>query len=316
MKNQIILIAIIVALFFSTITKSHDNVMSFQEMSKAFGWDFEKTQITTQELSDGMFVMFGVGGNILVSVGDDGTMIVDDQFPQMMPKIQAALSEVGSDNVDYVLNTHWHFDHAQGNLTLGKGATTIVSQSNSRSMMLDDHLVNFGPMAYQQKAYPEHALADITFDSSMGIHFNDQKIDLMHYGAAHTTGDAAIWFRGHNVIHMGDVYNNSGYPFIDVDNGGRLRGIIDFCQKVYDQIDEKTIVVPGHGPVADRVKLGRYIEVLTMLESRVQKLIDEGQNLEAIIAAKPSSDFDAEFKVPEFVVSVFLDRVYASLTVK
>jgi cyclase len=316
MKNQVILIAIIVALIFSTIAKSHSNVMSFAEMSKAFGWDFEKTQITTQELADGMFVMFGVGGNILVSVGDDGTMIVDDQFPQMMPKIQAALSEVGSDNVDYVLNTHWHFDHAQGNLTLGKGATTIVSQSNSRSMMLDDHLVNFGPMAYQQKAYPEHALADITFDSSMGIHFNDQKIDLMHYGAAHTTGDAAIWFRGHNVIHMGDVYNNSGYPFIDVDNGGRLRGIIDFCQKVYDQIDEKTIVVPGHGPVADRVKLGRYIEVLTMLESRVQKLIDEGQNLEAIIAAKPSSDFDAEFKVPEFVVSVFLDRVYASLTVK
>ncbi|MFT7525942.1 MAG: cyclase [Arenicella sp.] len=316
MKNQIILIAIIVALIFSTIAKSHDNVMSFAQMSKAFGWDFEKTQITTQELADGMFVMFGVGGNILVSVGDDGTMIVDDQFPQMMPKIQAALSELGSDNVDYVLNTHWHFDHAQGNLALGKGATTIVSQSNSRSMMLEDHLVNFGPMAYQQKAYPKHALADITFDSSMVIHFNNQKIDLMHYGAAHTTGDAAIWFRGHNVIHIGDVYNNSGYPFIDVDNGGRLRGIIDFCRKVYDQIDEKTIVVPGHGPVADRVKLGRYIEVLTILESRVQKLIDQGKDLEAIIAAKPSRDFDAEFKVPELVVNVFLDRVYASLTVK
>lgn len=316
MKNQITALLLVLCSSVSYSVKSHDNVMSFEEMAKAFGWDFEKTQITTEELDDGMFIMFGVGGNILVSVGDDGTMIVDDQFPQMMPKIQAALSEVGSNKVDYALNTHWHFDHAQGNLTLGKGATTIVSQSNSRSMMLDDHLVNFGPMAYQQKAYPEHALADITFDSSMGIHFNGEKIDLMHYGAAHTTGDAAIWFRGRNVIHMGDVYNNSGYPFIDVDNGGRLRGMIDFCQKVYDQIDEKTIVVPGHGAVADRLKLGRYIEVLTILESRVQKLIDEGKNLEAIIAAKPSSDFDAEFKVPEFVVAAFLNRVYASLTAK
>ena len=316
MKNQLILNATIVALMFSTIAKSHDNVMSFEDMSKAFGWNFEKTQIITEKLDDGMFVMFGVGGNILVSVGDDGTMIVDDQFPQMMPKIQAALSEVGSSNVDYALNTHWHFDHAQGNLTLGKGATTIVSQSNSRSMMLDDHLVNFGAMAYEQKAYPEHALADITFDSTMGIHFNGEKIDLMHYGAAHTTGDAAIWFRGRNVIHMGDVYNNSGYPFIDVDNGGQLRGMIDFCQKVYDQIDEKTIVVPGHGAVANRAKLGRYIEILTILESRIQKLIDEGKDLEVIIAAKPSSEFDAELKAPDFIVGVFLNRVYASLTAK
>lgn len=316
MNNSSTLTILILGLMSWSIANSHDNVMSFEEMSKAFGWDFEKTQIITEEVGDGMFVMFGVGGNILVSVGDDGTMIVDDQFPQMMPKIQAALSKVGSKNVDYALNTHWHFDHAQGNLTLGKGPTTIVSQSNSRSMMLDDHLVNFGPMAYQQKAYPEHALADITFDSSMGIHFNGEKVDLMHFGSAHTTGDAAIWFRGRNVIHMGDVYNNSGYPFIDVDNGGRLRGMIDFCQRVYDQIDEKTIVVPGHGKVADRVKLGRYIEVLTILETRVQALIDEGKDLDAIIAAKPSSDFDAEFKVPEFVVAIFLNRVYASLTAK
>jgi glyoxylase-like metal-dependent hydrolase (beta-lactamase superfamily II) len=316
MKNKSILAVLLIGLVSWSVAKPHDNVMSFDEMSKAFGWDFEKTEIVTQELGGGMFVMFGVGGNILVSVGDDGTMIVDDQFPQMMPKIQTALSKVGSKKVDYALNTHWHFDHAEGNLTLGNGDTTIVSQSNSRSMMLDDHLINFGPMAYEQKAYPEHALADITFNSRMGIHFNGEKVELMHYGVAHTTGDAAIWFRGHNVVHMGDVFNNSGYPFIDVDNGGRLRGIIEFSQKVYDQIGEKTIVVPGHGAVTDRAKLGRYIEVLTELEGRVQTLIDQGKDLDAIIAAKPSSDFDAEFKVPEFVVAIFLNRVYASMTAK
>jgi cyclase len=314
MKNKSTLAILILGLFCWSVAKSHDNVMSFDEMSKVFAWDFEKSEIVTQQLSDGMFVMFGVGGNIVASVGKDGTMLVDDQFPQMMPKIEAALSEVGSNKVDYALNTHWHFDHAEGNLTLGKGATTIVSQSNSRSMMLDDHLVNFGPMAYEQKAYPDHALADITFDNSMGIHFNGEKIELMHFGAAHTTGDAAFWFRGSNVIHMGDVFNNSGYPFIDVDNGGRLRGMIEFSQKVYDQIDDKTIVVPGHGAVTDRAKLGRYIEVLTILESRIQILIDQGKDLDEIIAAKPSRDFDAEFKVPEFVITIFLNRVYASMT--
>ncbi|PHR14342.1 MAG: MBL fold metallo-hydrolase [Sphingopyxis sp.] len=295
-------------------TQPHGPVMSADQMYKAFGWDFDNTEIKTEKLADGFYVLFGLGGNIAVSVGTDGTLIVDDQFPQLMPKIKAALKEVGSDDVDFVINTHWHFDHADGNLTLGKDGSWIVSQANSRDKMLSNNIVNFGPFATEQKAYPQHALSDITFDTTMQFHINDQTIELLHVGPAHTAGDAAVLFRGVNAVHMGDVFNNSGYPFIDADNGGDLAGMIAFCQAVHDAIDDDTRVIPGHGPVADRAKLARYIEVLTIVQDRVQALIDDGKSLQEIMAARPTADFDTEFQANEMMLPSFLSRVYASLT--
>lgn len=293
---------------------SHGPVMSADQIYKAFGWDFDKAEIKTEKVAEGLYVLFGLGGNIAVSVGKDGTLIVDDQFPQLMPKIKAALKEIGSEDVDFVINTHWHFDHADGNMTLGKEGSWIVSQSNSRAMMLDDQIVNFGPFAGEQKAYPEHALSDITFDRTMQFHINGQQIDLLHVGPAHTNGDTAVIFRGTNAVHLGDVFNNAGYPFIDADNGGDLAGMIAFCQAVHDTIDDDTIVIPGHGPVTDRAKLARYIEVLTIIQGRVQALIDDGKSLPEIMAAKPTADFDAEFQANEMMLPSFLSRVYASLT--
>ncbi|VWX60993.1 MBL fold metallo-hydrolase [Sphingorhabdus sp. 109] len=295
-------------------TPSHGPVMSADQIYSAFGWDFDTVEIKTQKVADGLYVLFGLGGNIAVSVGRDGTLIVDDQFPQLMPKIKAALKEIGSEGVDFVVNTHWHFDHADGNMTLGKDGSWIVSQSNSRAMMLDDQVVNFGPFAGEQKAYPEHALSDITFDRTMQFHINGQKIDLLHVGPAHTNGDTAVLFRGTNAVHLGDVFNNSGYPFIDADNGGDLAGMIAFCQAVHDTIDDDTIVIPGHGPVTDRARLARYIEVLTIIQGRVQALIDDGKSLAEIMAAKPTADFDEEFQANEMMLPSFLSRVYASLT--
>ena len=293
---------------------THGPLMTAEQLHSAFGWDFDKTPIKTEKLADGFYVLFGVGGNIAVSVGKDGTLIVDDQFPQMMPKIKAALKQVGSETVDFVVNTHWHFDHAQGNVTLGEEGSWIVSQSNSRDMMQGDHIVNFGPFATQQDSYPQHALSDITFDTTMQFHINDQKIELLHIGPAHTTGDAAVLFRGVNAVHLGDVFNNAGYPFIDADNGGDLAGMIAFCQAVHDAIDDQTKVIPGHGPVTNRAKLARYIEVLTIIQGRVQALIDDGKSLEEIMAAKPTAEFDGEFQTNEMMLSSFLSRVYASLT--
>ena len=293
---------------------SYGTLTPMDELTKAFGWDFDKAEIKTQKIADGFYVLFGLGGNIAVSVGEDGTLIVDDQSPMLMPKIKAALKDIGSDDVDFVINTHWHFDHADGNLALGKEGSWIVSQSNSRDKMQHDNIVNFGPFAAEQKAYPKHALSDITFDTTMQFHINDQKIDLLHVGPAHTTGDAAVIFRGVNAVHLGDVFNNAGYPFIDSDNGGDLAGMIAFCQAVHDAIDDKTKVIPGHGPVTDRAKLARYIEVLTIIQGRVQALIDDGKSLAEIMAAKPTAEFDAEFQTDELMLSSFLSRAYASLT--
>lgn len=322
MKNAITVFGLSLGLAIAAPAKAHDTkaqpphgpLMTLDQIGQAFGWDMENAEIKTEKVADGLYVLFGIGGNIAASVGEDGTLIVDDQFPQLMPKIKAALKEIGSKKVDFVINTHWHFDHADGNMALGKDGTWIVSQSNSREKMRSDHIVNLGFVAYEQKAYPAHAISDITYDTTMQFHINGEKIDLLHIGPAHTTGDTAIIFRGKNAVHLGDVFNNSGYPFIDADNGGDIEGMIAFCQAVHDTINDDTKVIPGHGPVTTRAKLARYIEVLTIIKGRVQTMIDDGKDLDAIVAAKPTADFDKEFYGAEVTTIAFLGRVYASLT--
>ena len=284
------------------------DVMTPDEMLAAFGWDFDSAVIEAQKIDDGFYVLFGVGGNIGVSIGEQGVLIVDDQFPQMMPKIKAKIAELGGGDIDFAVNTHWHFDHAEGNLTLGPEGTWVVSQSNSRDMMAESHIINLVAMQYEQQAYPEDAKAVITFDDRMQFHFNGEQIDLVHYGPAHTTGDTAVIFRGVNAVHFGDVFN-AGYPFIDADNGGDIEGMIAFCSAVLDEIDSSTHVIPGHGPVSDYDGLVHYIHMLTTVRGRIAGMIAEGLSLEQIAAAKPTAEFDAQFGDP----SGFIDRAYTSL---
>ncbi len=292
----------------------HPNVLTFEQLADMFQMDPAGTEITVQTVAEGLHVFFGAGGNIAVSAGADGALIVDDQFPEMIPKVKASLKDLGVEAIDFVVNTHWHFDHADGNLVLGQEGTWIVSHAKARERMTADHLINFGPLAYEQKAYPPHAQSDITFDGTMQFHYNSELVELVHHGAAHTDGDTAVIFRGKNAVHMGDVYNNTGFPFIDADNGGSIEGIINFCQKVHDDIDDNTIVIPGHGPVVGRAELARYIEVLTIVRDRVQALIDEGKDLDAIIAANPTADLNEEMNANDTTLPAFLNRVYVSLT--
>ncbi len=306
--------AIAVGIAFAAPVFAHENVLTLDQMLELFGWDFEKTDIKTEKVADNLHVLFGLGGNIAVSSGDDGVLIVDDQFPQLMPKIKTALGELGSDKVDFAINTHWHFDHADGNLALGKEGTWIVSHAASREKMLSDNLIDFGPFAYEQKAYPKDARSVITYDTTMQFHFNGEKIDLVHAGPAHTTGDTAVIFRGQNAVHLGDVFNFSGYPFIDADNGGDLSGMIEFCQVVHDMIDDETIVIPGHGPITNRAKLKRYIEILSIVRERMMALINQGKTYEEIVATKPTGEFDFEMKANPGNLDVFLNRSYVSLT--
>lgn len=294
---------------------AEDEISSRAELLESFGWDLATAEIKTQELGNGLYVLFGIGGNIGVSIGENGTLIVDDQFPEMMPKIEAAIAKIGGTNVDFAINTHWHFDHADGNLAFGPAGTWLVSQANSREMMSTPHIINLGLARYQQEAYPSNALPVITFDDRMSFHFNGQQIDLIHTGPAHTTGDAAILFREANVVHMGDVFNNTGYPFIDADNGGEIDGMIEFCEVVLAELKPGATVIPGHGPVTDDDALRRYIEMLKAVRERVSKMIDEGMSVEEAIAAKPTADFDEVFGDVADSLG-FVDRVYASLKKK
>jgi len=268
------------------------------------------TPITTQKLADNFHVLFGVGGNILVSIGASGVLIVDDQFPQMVPKYKATIGELGGGAINFAINTHWHFDHADGNQALGPEGTWLVAHENSRAMMGKNNVINLVTQKRDQPAYPETAWPVLTYDDTMRFHFNGERIDLMHFGPAHTTGDTAVIFRTHKTVHMGDVYNNAGYPFIDADNGGSLNGVIAFCAKVLEQIDASYAVVPGHGPVADGQALADYVEMLTTIRDRMSALIASGATLEQVVAARPTSEWDQRKGDP----ANFLNRAYLSLT--
>ncbi len=282
--------------------------VTLDEFMKEFGWDFDTAEITVEKLNDEFYVLFGLGGNIAASIGDQGTMIVDDQFPQMMPKIVTELKKLGSERVDFAINTHWHFDHAEGNLALGPMGTWLVSHSNSREMMREPHLINLVAMQYEQQAYPADALPVITFDEAMQFHFNGGVVDLVHAGPAHTTGDTAVIFRKYNAVHLGDVFNRA-YPFIDAGNGGSISGLIAFCRAVLGAIDEDTIVIPGHGQISDYQGLARYIEMLESVRAKIMQGMERGEDLDTIAASKPTADYDEEFGDP----AQFINRAYHSL---
>lgn len=287
-----------------------DNLMTLPEIQATFGWDFDKVAVETQDVGGGVHVLFGLGGNVAASIGEDGVLIVDDQFPEMIPKIEAKIAELGGGAIDFAINTHWHFDHADGNLALGPKGVWLVSQANSRAMMADAHIIDLVAFQYEQPAYPENAKPDITYDDRMQFHFNGQRIDLLHVGPAHTTGDTAVFFRGSNAVHMGDVFNNTGYPFIDAGNGGDLDGMVEFCAAVLQEIDKNTQVVPGHGAVSDYQGMVDYINMMTTVRERIAKLLAEGADLEAVLAAKPTADFDDRYGDP----NLFINRSFKSLS--
>ena len=291
----------------------HEDVMNLDEVSHAFGWNFEEAEIQTQKVSEGLYVLFGVGGNIAVSIGDDGVLIVDDQFPQVMDKVQAAISKVGGGAVDYAINTHWHFDHAEGNNALGPQGTKIVAHANARADMAKGGVINMVIAKYKQQPYPEKALPVLTYDHGMQVYFNGGEIDLKNFASAHTSGDTAVFFKKQNAVHLGDVFNNSGYPFIDVGSGGSIDGMIKFCEDTLKQINESTIVIPGHGPVTNTATLKEYISMLKTVRSRVAALIEEGKTLQEIKDTKPTEDFDKIYG-PETGSLGFINRVFTSLS--
>jgi glyoxylase-like metal-dependent hydrolase (beta-lactamase superfamily II) len=269
------------------------------------------TEIRAEKVGDGLHVLFGLGGNILASIGPQGVLIVDTQFPDLVPKYLKTIGELGGDKVSVAINTHWHYDHADGDQVLGAQGVWIVAQANSRRMLTHDNTINTVVRPpFPQPAYPVAALPDATFAQNMQLTFNGERIDLLHFGPAHTTGDAAVIFRMHNVVHMGDVYNNSGYPFIDTDNGGDLDGTIAFCEAVLKELNADSIVVPGHGPVAKHADLVAYVAMLKGVRAKLAALIASGASLEQAVAAKPTAEWDARYGDPTRIVN----RGYASLT--
>ncbi len=272
--------------------------------------DFDAVEIDTIEVADGVYMLMGAGGNIGLSVGDDGAFVVDDQFAPLTDKIRAAIAAVTDAEVKFVVNTHWHGDHTGGNEAFGSAGAMIVAHDNVRKRMNPEQ---FGEVMGSTEQAPPAALPVVTFSDEVTFYWNDEKIQVEHVRHAHTDGDALIWFTGANVVHMGDNFFNGVYPYIDVDSGGNVDGMLASARQVLARIDSDTKIIPGHGALAGAEELRRFRDVLTLARDRVGAMINDGMSLEEVIAALPMSDHDEAWGGGFMSPDRFLTVVYRSI---
>ena len=310
MKNALIILIIFII---SCSETAHNKTYSYTEEQNLFlesiGWaGFEPSFIRTTSLTKNLHVIFGYGGNILVSIGKDGTLIVDSQFPDSSSVILEKINELGGEKVDFIINTHFHFDHAEGNRAYGPMGANIYAHENTLDYFKNGTFINLVSIVWPQQPYEEDAIPDILYKEKLSLNINDHMIEVLHFGPAHTTGDSIIYFKDANVIHLGDVGNLEVAPFIDVDNGGSIHGMIHSLEKVLNIINEKTIVVPGHGEIADKSIIENYLKNLIQVKNKIQILISEGKTLLEIQEINPALEY---FPVGPELLN---DRVFTSLS--
>ena len=308
MKKIIILFSIIF-LYTEDVFPSNKILSTDEAVVELLGSP-DETEIRIQKITENLYLFFGLGGNIAVSIGDDGVLIVDDQIPSLIPKIKDAIKEIGGGDLVYTINTHWHFDHAEGNLALDPKITKIISQSNARDYMAKGGLIDMVANRINQKPYPDYALPVITYENGMTLYFNNEEIEIVHFGPAHTSGDSAVIFHNQNAVHYGDVFVTEGYPFVDVSSGGSIDGIINFLSKSLTKLKPGAIILPGHGEIATIQDVEDTIIMLKTVRERILKMIDEGKSLQEVIDAKPTKDFDEKY--PDWLGN-FVNRAYTSL---
>ena len=307
--KKIILIFLIFSLYTEDVFPAN-KILSTDEAVVALLGSPDETEIRIQKITENLYLFFGLGGNIAVSIGDDGVLIVDDQIPSLIPKIKDAIKEIGGGDLVYTINTHWHFDHAEGNLALDPKITKIISQSNAREYMAKGGLIDMVANRINQEPYPDYALPVITYENGMTLYFNNEEIEIVHFGPAHTSGDSAVIFHNQNAVHYGDVFVTEGYPFIDVSSGGSIDGIINFLSKSLTKLKPGAIILPGHGEIATIQDVEDTIIMLKTVRERILKMINEGKSLQEVIDAKPTKDFDEKY--PDWLGN-FVNRAYTSL---
>ncbi len=255
--------------------------------------DFSTIEIETVPVADGVYMLVGAGGNIGLSVGDDGAFVVDDQYAPLSDKIMAAIAAVTDADVEFLVNTHFHGDHTGGNEALGATGAVIVAHENVRARMSTDQ---FREIFNQPiPASPAGALPIVTFSDEMTFHWNGDTIRAIHVAPAHTDGDTILYFQDANVIHMGDNFFNGLYPFIDVSSGGDINGIIAAGYRALAIANEDTDIIPGHGPLADVAGLAVWLEMLKVTRVSMQSLIDKGLSEDEAVAARPTAEFDGQY---------------------
>jgi cyclase len=280
------------------------------------GQDFSKVEIKVSKVSGNIYMLEGAGGNIAASVGEDGIVIVDDQFAPLADKIQAALKNLGVTDrpVRFVINTHYHGDHTGGNEPFNNAGSTVIAHDNVRKRLESGGTAgNGGSIKMEVKPAVKSALPIITFEHDVTVHLNGEDIHAMHFPSGHTDGDSIIFFPKNNVVHMGDDFVRYGFPFIDVASGGSVQGIIEAMEKTTAQLPADVKVIPGHGALSNLDDVRAYTKMLRETSAVVQKALSEKKTLEQMKKEKilaPWQKFSGDFVNTD----AFIETLYNSLT--
>ena len=268
-------------------------------------------EFTTFQLSDTVYMLKGRGGNVGISTGEDGLYIIDDQLKPITSQLLQAIRKISDKPIRIVLNTHYHADHVGGNETIGDAGAVIISHDNIRKRMTTEQVSIF--MKNTTPPYPESALPIVTFNDRLSLHMNGETATAYHIANGHTDGDSIIHFPISNVIHMGDMFFNGLYPYVDLDAGGSIQGMVEAADLALSLADESTRIIPGHGPLAMTEDLKSYRDYLIQAGANVQELIDQNMELQQIIAARPTSEWDEELGKTWITPAQFVTFIYNSL---
>lgn len=284
-----------------------DNVPSSQAQK------FKDVEIIVNQLdNNGTYILVGKGGNIGLSVGDDGVLLIDSQFKQLTDKILSSINNRITDkSVKFLFNTHWHQDHTGGNENFVKNGAIVIAHENVRERLNAEQFVDFLNKTFE--ASPLNALPTITYKDSISFYFNEDKIDVYHLPNAHTDGDSIIYFNKRNIIHTGDIYVNGRYPFIDHSSGGSIDGIITGIEKIISIIDNETKIIPGHGLLSNLGELQDYLIMLKDIRQQVLTMINNGATLNEIIKSDITSKYDNLYSDSFINSGDFLGFVYNDL---
>lgn len=283
-------------------------------MSFLYAQEPAELQVGAEKLAENLYMLWDSGGkgNTVVLTGDDGVLMIDTKVENAVNALFAKIAELSAKPIRFAIITHWHFDHVGGNAKVAKTGATIIAHENVRKHMSIAHDMTI----LNAKVSPASEIARplVTFKKEITFHMNGEDVKVLHVAPGHTDGDAVIYFQNANVIHMGDLYFEGLYPYIGIYSGGSINGMIKVINQILPMIDENTKVVPGHGPLSNKAQLQKYVSMLTTIRDNVSRLMQAGNPMEKVIAAKPTLAFDEKWGNGFLPPDKFAKLVYMDLS--